>query len=84
MHPANYLSYNMRLINQLDREEYVEVTAKINEKEIPQGLVTGVYLISPSSNNLPEQFDFMSAEYKVKAITKDVEISVKLIGVMQY
>ncbi len=55
----------MRLINQLDREvKYVEVTAKINEKEIPQGLVTGVYLISPSSNNLPEQFDFMSAEYK--------------------
>ncbi len=73
MHPANYLSYNMRLINQLDREvKYVEVTAKINEKEIPQGLVTGVYLISPSSDNLPEQFDFMSAEYKVKAITKDV------------
>ena len=73
MHPANYLSYNMRLINQLDREvKYVEVTAKINEKEVPQCIVTGVGFISPSSDNLPEQFDFMSAEYKVKAITKDV------------
>ncbi len=70
---SQFLSHNMCLINQLDREvKYVEVTAKINEKEIPQGLVTGVYLISPSSDNLPEQFDFMSAEYKVKAITKDV------------
>ena len=73
MHPANFLLYNMRLINQLDLEaECIEVTVKINEKEVPQCIVTGVGFISPSSDNLPEQFDFMSAEYKVKAITKDV------------
>ena len=66
----------MCLINQLDREaKQVEVTAKINEKEVPRGVVTGIELVSPSSDNLPEQSDFMSTEYKLKAITKDVEDS---------
>ncbi len=70
---SQFLSHNMCLINQLDWDaECIEVTVKINEKEVPQCIVTCVGFISPSSDNLPEQFDFMSAEYKVKAITKDV------------
>ena len=73
---ANFLSHDMCLINQLDKEaKQVEVTAKINEKEVPLGVVTGIELISPSSDNLPEQSAFMSTEYKLKAITKDVEDS---------
>ena len=73
---ANFLSHDMCLINHFDREaKQVEVTAKINEKEVPRGVVTGIEFISPASDNLPEQSAFMSTEYKLKAITKDVEDS---------
>ena len=73
---ANFLSHDMCLINQLDKEaKQVEVIAKINEKEVPLGVVTGIEFISPASDNLPEQSAFMSTEYKLKAITKDVEDS---------
>ena len=73
---ANFLSHDMCLINHADREaKQVEVTAKITSQEIPQGLVVGVEQVSPSCNNLPEQSDFMSTEYKVKAVTKNVKDS---------
>ena len=73
---ANFLSHDMCLINHFDREaKQVEVTAKINEKEVPLGVVTGIEFISPASDNLPEQSAFMSTEYKLKAITKDIEDS---------
>ena len=73
---ANFLSHDMCLINHADREaKQVEVTAKITSQEVPQGLVVGVEQVSPSCNNLPEQADFMSTEYKVKAVTKNVKDS---------